>query len=450
MPDFPYIPETITVHLGRPDDPAPNVTVPFLEYIQNVASSELYPTWPENALRANIYAEISFALNRIYTEWYRSRGYDFDITNSTAYDQAFVNNRDIFGNVANIVNEIFDQYLARPGYVQPLFAAYCDGRRVQCEGLSQWGTVDLAEQGMTPYEILTHYYGDNLDIRTAPIRPLIQSYPGHPLRLGDVEVGVEIMQQRLNRISNNYPAIPKIYPVNGVFDLNTENAVKEFQRIFNLTPDGIVGPATWYQITSVYNAVLRLAEPNAEGVTLQDVSRELPYTLSEGMRGDAIRLLQFFLSAVGLYNDEVPVIAVDGIFGPDTKNAVIAFQNYAGLTPDGIVGANTWSALLNAYEEIKWQQPPNDGRAVVPPPTQTLVLGSRSEDVSRLQGWLNRIAEEYPQITPIPQTGYYGEMTRDAVMAFQQLFGLPVTGNVNPLVFYYIGLTANNMNNAGQ
>ena len=409
MPDLPYIPETITVHLGRPDDPAPNVTVPFLEYIQNVASSELYPTWPENALRANIYAEISFALNRIYTEWYRSRGYDFDITNSTAYDQAFVNNRDIFGNVANIVNEIFDQYLARPGYVQPLFAAYCDGRRVQCEGLSQWGTVDLAEQGMTPYEILTHYYGDNLDIRTAPIRPLVQSYPGHPLRLGDVEVSVEIMQQRLNRISNNYPAIPKIYPVNGVFDLSTENAVKEFQRIFNLTPDGIVGPATWYQITSVYNAVLRLAELNAEGVTLQDVSRELPYVLSEGMRGDAVRLLQFFLSVVGTYNDQVPVIPVDGIFGPNTNVST-----------------------------------------VVLPPTQTLVLGSRSEDVSRLKGWLNRIAQEYPQITPIPQTGYYGEMTRDAVMTFQQLFGLPVTGNVNPLVFYYIELTANSINQAGQ
>ncbi len=444
MPDFPYIPETITVHLGAPDDPAPNVTLPFLQYIQNVASSELYPTWPENALRANIYAEISFALNRIYTEWYRSRGYDFDITSSTAYDQAFVNNRDIFDNIAAIVNDIFDQYLARPGFIQPLFAAYCDGRRVQCEGLSQWGTVDLAEQGLTPYEILTNYYGDNLDIRTAPIRPLIQSYPGHPLQLGDVEVSVEIIQQRLNRISNNYPAIPKIYPVNGVFDLSTENAVREFQRIFGLTPDGIVGPATWYEITSVYNAVLRLAELNAEGITLQDISRELPNVLSEGMRGDSIRLLQFFLSAVGTYNDQIPVVPVDGIFGPQTREAVIAFQTFAGLTPDGIVGTNTWNALLTAYEGIERTQPSN-GTTVVLPPTETLVLGSRSEDVSRLQGWLNRIAEQYPQITPVPQTGYYGEMTRDAVIAFQQLFGLPVTGNVSPLVFYYIQLTANNM-----
>lgn len=446
MPDYPYIPETITVHLGKPDQAAPNVTVPFLEYIQNVASSELYPTWPENALRANIYAEITFALNRIYTEWYRSRGYDFDITNSTAYDQAFVNNRDIFSNIADIVNELFDQYLARPGFIQPLFSSYCDGRRVQCDGLSQWGTVDLAEQGLTPYEILTYYYGDNLDIRTAPIRPLVRSYPGYPLKLGDVEVSVEIIQQRLNRISNNYPAIPKIYPVNGVFDIGTENAVKEFQRIFNLTPDGIVGPATWYQITSVYNAVRRLGELNAEGITLQDISRTLPNVLSEGMRGDSIRLLQFFLSVVGTFNEQVPTIAIDGIFGPKTKQAVIAFQKFVGLTPDGIVGPATWSALVTAYEKISRTQPSN-GTMVVLPPTQTLVLGSRSEDVSLLQGWLNQIATAYPQITPVPQTGYFGEMTRDAVITFQQLFGLPVTGNVSPLVFYYIQLTANNLKN---
>lgn len=307
MPEYPYIPETITVHLGRPDEPAENVTVPFLEYIQNVASSELYPTWPENALRANIYAQVSFALNRIYTEWYRSRGYDFDITNSTAYDQAFVNGRDIFENVAVLVNELFNQYLARPDFIQPLFAAYCDGRRVQCDGLSQWGTVDLANQGLTPYQILTRYYGEDLDIRTAPTRPAVRSYPGQPLRLGDASISVEIMQSRLNRISNNYPAIPKIYPVNGVFDANTESAVKAFQEIFNLTPDGIVGPATWYQITSVYNAVLRLAELNAIGITLQDISRTLPEDLREGMRGDPVRLLQFFLSTVGGFTTIFPL-----------------------------------------------------------------------------------------------------------------------------------------------
>ncbi|MDO4286750.1 MAG: peptidoglycan-binding protein [Eubacteriales bacterium] len=441
MTDFPYVPEFITVHLGPPNSPARNVTVPFLEYIQNVASSELYPTWPENALRANIYAQVSFALNRIYTEWYRSRGYDFDITNSTAYDQAFVEGRDIFDNVADIVNELFDQYLARPSFIQPLFASYCDGRRVQCTGLSQWGTVDLAQQGLTPYEILTHYYGNDLDIRTAPIRPLIQSYPGTPLRIGTVSRSVEVMQERLNRISNNYPAIPKIYPVNGVFDLDTYNAVVAFQRIFNLTPDGVVGPSTWSQITSVYTAVRNLAELTAEGITLQDVSRELPTALREGMQGTNIRLLQFYLSTVGTFNDAVPVIEIDGFFGPLTRDAVIAFQRDAGLTPDGIVGPNTWNALIAAYEQIAATL--QDTGNVSLPPTSTLVLGSQSNDVSRLQQNLNRLSAFYPEINRIPQTGYFGEQTRNAVLAFQQIFGEPVTGNVSPYTFYLIEVAAN-------
>lgn len=444
MPEYPYIPETITVHLGRPDEPAENVTVPFLEYIQNVASSELYPTWPENALRANIYAQVSFALNRIYTEWYRSRGYDFDITNSTAYDQAFVNGRDIFENVAVLVNELFNQYLARPDFIQPLFAAYCDGRRVQCDGLSQWGTVDLANQGLTPYQILTRYYGEDLDIRTAPTRPAVRSYPGQPLRLGDASISVEIMQSRLNRISNNYPTIPKIYPVDGVFDANTESAVKAFQEIFNLTPDGIVGPATWYQITSVYNAVLRLAELNAIGITLQDISRTLPEDLREGMRGDPVRLLQFFLSTIRRFHNDIPPVKIDGIFGTDTRTAVQAFQRSTGLTPDGIVGSFTWNNLIRAYETIRASQKLSSD---VFSPTNTLVLGSRSADVTRLQNWLNRLSEVYPQIEPVPATGFYGELTRNAVLTFQQLYGLTPTGNVNPYTFYIIGNAAEQVEN---
>lgn len=174
---LPYIPETITVHLGRPDDPtARNVTVPFPDYIKNVASSEIYPTWPEEAIRANMYAQISFALNRIYTEWYRSQGYDFDITNSTAFDQAYVEGRDIFDNISEIADELFNDYLVRPGSVEPLFAQYCDGDRVQCDGLSQWGTVPLAEAGLSPYEILTEFYGPDLAIvRDAPTAPNLGS-----------------------------------------------------------------------------------------------------------------------------------------------------------------------------------------------------------------------------------------------------------------------------------
>ncbi|HBI64084.1 MAG TPA: spore cortex-lytic protein [Clostridiales bacterium] len=446
MAEYPYVPETITVHLGRPDEPAPNVTVPFLEYIQNVASSELYPTWPENALRANIYAQTSFALNRIFTEWYPSRGYDFDITNSTAFDQAFVYGRDIFDNISDLVNELFAQYLARPGFVQPLFAAYCDGRRVQCEGLSQWGTVELARQGMTPYEILTYYYGDELEIRSAPIRPLMRSYPGVPLRLGDINVSVEIIQDRLNRIARNYPTIPRIADTDGVFDLETQNAVQAFQNIFSLTPDGIVGPATWYQITSVYNAVLRLAELDAEGLRPEDVERRLPRVLREGMRGDMVRLLQFLLDQISIYNSALPRVDIDGIFGPDTRDAVREFQQENDLETDGIVGINTWNAIINAYNQIERIQSANGGTVILPPPN-ALVLGSRSEDVSRLQGWLNRIADFYPEIPVVPRTGYYGEMTRQAVMTYQELFGYPVTGYTTPLLFYQIELTANQLDN---
>ena len=216
--DRPVIPETVTVHLGRPEQAASNVTVSFPDYIKNVASSEIYPTWPESALRANIYAQISFALNRIYTEFYRSRGYDFDITNSTAFDQFFVPNRDIFENVSQIVDEIFNSYVVRQGSVEPLFTQYCNGTTSTCDGLSQWGTVPLANDGLTPYEILQTFYGNDIDIVTnVPVAAVTASVPPRPLRLGSTGNDVQSIQVRLNRISTNYPAIPKIEPANGVF-----------------------------------------------------------------------------------------------------------------------------------------------------------------------------------------------------------------------------------------
>lgn len=251
--ELPFIPETITVHLGAPDSNAENVTLPFDEYITNVASSEIYPTWPESAIRANIYAQISFALNRIYTEYYRSRGYDFDITNSTAFDQSFIKGRDYFENVGRIVSEIFDSYIVRQGSVEPLFTAYCDGREVNCEGLSQWGTVSLANQGYTPYEILQYYYGNDINIiNDVPVQVPNSSLPPRPLRLGSGGDEVRTVQLRLNRISDNYPAIPKIALPDGVFSFDTEDAVKSFQETFSLEPDGIVGRATWYKILFVY------------------------------------------------------------------------------------------------------------------------------------------------------------------------------------------------------
>ena len=245
MATTPVIPTTITVHLGRPNQNAENVTVPFTDYIKNVASSEIYPTWPEAAIRANILAQISFALNRVYTEFYRSRGYDFDITNTTAFDQAYTKDGEVYENISRITDEIFNNYLVRTGSVEPLFAQFCDGYNTTCPGLSQWGTVTLANNGMSPLEILQFYFGDNVSIVfNAPISDNTQSYPGVALRKGSFGDDVVIIKRELNRIAQNYPAIPKIKFINGVYDLETENAVKKFQEIFNLDADGIVGKAT--------------------------------------------------------------------------------------------------------------------------------------------------------------------------------------------------------------
>lgn len=441
MPE-PYVPETITVHLGRPDEPAENVTIPFPDYIKNVASSEIYPTWPESAIRANIYAQVSFALNRIYTEWYRSRGYPFDITNSTAYDQAFVLGRDIFDNISDIVDELFNEYVVRGDSVEPLFTQYCNGTTVTCEGLSQWGTVPLAEQGYSPYEILTHFYGDDLSIRTAPVRAPFESYPGIPLRLGTSLNEVRTLQLRLNRISANYPAIPKV-TVNGIFDQDTENAVRAFQRIFQLTEDGIVGKETWYRIQYVFASVKRLAELNSEGLSLEDVSLQYTEQLSEGMTGTPVRTLQYMLAVVGAYYPEVPYLSnIDGVFGPQTRDAVIAFQRMRGLTPDGIVGRETWNALYNTYITIYQNQQEYFGGGIPLYPGTNLLLGSRGDAVTQLQRMINELATVYPEIPTLPETGFYGEMTRDAVIAAQNLFGLEPTGIANYLTWITIAQQA--------
>ena len=223
------IPETITVHLGAPSSNARNITVPFDEYIKNVASSEIYPTWPEEAIRANVYAQVSYALNRVFTEWYRNQGYDFDITNSTRYDQSFVPGRDIFENISTIVDEAFNNYLTRGDAIEPLFAQYCNGTTVTCPGgLSQWGTVPLAEQGMSAEDIVRSFYGNDINfIQNAPVSPnLGGSWPGVTFRLGDVGEEVRTIQRRLNRISTNYPNIQKIEPADGLCDADTERALR--------------------------------------------------------------------------------------------------------------------------------------------------------------------------------------------------------------------------------
>ena len=350
----PIIPESITVHLGAPDSNAENVTVPFVDYIKNVASSEIYPTWPENALRANIYAIITFALNRIYTEWYPSRGYNFDITNNTRYDQAFTPGRDIFENISDIVDNIFDEYVVRQGTIQPLFTAFCNGTTSRCDGLSQWGTVSLAEQGLTPYEILQTYYGDNISILTdTPVQNIAESYPGTPLRLGSTGDDVLVLKTMINRVSQSYPAIPKLFPVTNVFDESTEQAVKTFQQIFNLTPDGIVGKATWYKLVYLYVGTNQLSELVSMGQQFQTFSFQYPGILRPGDRGSDVRILQYMLALTAEFNESLTPIRVDGIYGNATAQEVRKYQAQAGLQVDGIVGPNTWYSLYNNYTGIE-------------------------------------------------------------------------------------------------
>ena len=432
MPDLPTIPETITVHLGAPNEEAENVTLPFLDYIANVASSEIYPTWPESAIRANMYAQVSFALNRVFTEYYRTRGYDFDITNSTATDQYFVNGRDIFNNIREIAGELFNNYIRREGNIEPLFAQYCNGTTVTCNGLSQWGSVELANQGYTPYEILTYYYGDDIElIQNAPIEANTTSAPEVPLALGSANDDVRTVQLRLNRISSNYPSIPKIAQIDGIFGTDTEAAVRRFQEIFGLTPDGIVGKSTWYTIQNVYIGVKRLNDLNSEGITLEEVTKQYPGVLQLGSSGNGVRNLQYFIAYVAQFYETIPPVSIDGIFGESTRAAVEAVQRTFGLPVDGVVGEVTWNALYRAYRGIVDTIPVEyvEGSAI-PYGGAPLRIGAESESVRVLQQYLNYIADTYPEIPTVDPTGYFGPRTQEAVIAFQNLAGIEPTGVV--------------------
>ncbi|MBO5408520.1 MAG: peptidoglycan-binding protein [Clostridia bacterium] len=431
----PFVPQYITVHLGPPDSNAENVTVTFPDYIKNVASSEIYPTWDESAIRANIYAQISFALNRIYTEYYRSRGYNFDITNSTAIDQKFIQGRNIFDNIDRIVNEIFNDYIREMGVLEPLAAKYCNGTTVTCEGLSQWGSENLAQQGYSTLDILYNYYGYNIElVNDAPVREFMESYPGTPIRRGDSGAYVKVIQRELNLISQNYPLIPKINPVDGIFGENTEEAVRTFQEIFNLTPDGVVGKATWYQLIYLYTGILRLNELDSQGQRLFGLNLQYPDAISEGNTGEKVTILQYFLSVLASFDPNLPFLQIDGTFGPETKNAVVAFQEQYGLTPDGVVGEKTWDKIYDVFKgtvDTVFLDEEVFGIKTVPYSGTVLEFGSTGESVLTLQQYLNVISLSYPQINAVTPTGNFGPQTRQSVIAFQREFGLPATGRVD-------------------
>lgn len=438
---LPVIPENIVVHLGSPNSSAENVTVPFIDYIKNVASSEIYPTWPDSTIRANVLAQISFALNRVYTEFYRSRGYNFDITNSTAFDQSFVKGRDIFENVGKIVDEVFNDYIRRQGFVEPLFAQYCNGTTVTCDGLSQWGSAALGEQGLDSVSILRRYYGDNIEIvNDAPVGDIEDTAPVPPLRLGATGEDVRTLQLRLNRVSTNYPTIPKIYPVNGIFDNATEQAVRRFQTLFNLASDGVVGKATWYELARLWAGVKRLNELTAEGIRYEDVTAQYPGVFEQGQSGREVGILQYYLAFLAAYMNGIAPPAFTSVYDDATVAAVRDFQRIYGLPVTGAVDEATWNDIYDAYIGIIDSLPDSAyAGAIAPYPGLPLRQGARGEDVRELQEYINAIASVIPEVPSVTADGAYGPATTAAVEAFQAFYGLPVDGIVALDTWYAIG-----------
>ena len=422
------IPKNITVHLGKPAASARNVTVSFRDYIANVASSEVYPTWPEQALRANIHCQISLALNRIYTEWYPSKGYTFNITNSTSYDQYYVHGRTVFDVMVRITDDIFNTYLRKRGTVNPYYSEYCDGKSVTCPGLKQWGTVTLANQGRTALQILRYYYGSDIEIvRTSNIQSIPQSYPGSPLRQGDSGTAVFTLQRQLNRITKDYPFLGKL-TVDGVFGSRMAATVKAFQKQFNLTADGVVGRQTWYKISYIYVSVKDLAELTSEGEVSSGTLSDGTWggtVLRTGSTGSSVEQLQFWLNTLAQYESSIPSLTVDGVYGTGTANAVRAFQRKYGLTVDGVVGRATWTEVYDQFRSIQ-----SDNGTPNAYPGTALREGASGQNVRLVQFWLKIARTVYSSLSNVTVDGKFGSATTAAVRRFQTYFGLTSDGVV--------------------
>lgn len=438
--NYPTIPTEIVVHLGAPDEAAENLSLPFVDYIKNVASNEIYPTWPDSAIEANILAQISFALNRIYNEWYPSKGYTFDITSLPAYDQSFVKNRQVFDTISKKVDQIFNNYVYRTGQIQPLNAVYCDGKVTTCNGLSQWGSVSLARQNKTPLEILKYYYGNDVNIKeNAPTGEVFGAYPGYPIELGNAGDKVRIIQRELNRISNNYPAIPKIPRVNGVFGVYTQNSVKKFQEIFNLNPTGIVDYSTWYKIKYIYNAVKRVNDIYSEGIGEEEAIYDYGNELKYSDVGLGVRVLHYVLLTIAYFDPDLPSLRLNRVFNDNTKAMVINFQKKYGLPATGVVDADTWNELVTVYRDTIHNIPEEyaqygdeffQGRL--------LALGMSGDDVRIIQKFLLKICQQTGNIPGVRVSGIFDDLMEKSVMKIQSIFNQDTTGVIDPITWYNI------------
>ena len=432
--NYPSIPTNVVVHLGSPDEAARNISVPFNTYIKNVASNEIYPTWPNAAIEANILAIISFTLNRIYNEWYPSRGYSFDITSLPRYDQTFIEDKEYFDVISKKVDEIFNNYIYREGQIQPLFAVYCDGRVKTCDGLSQWGSVDLARKGRSTLDILKYYYGNDINIfKEAPVGENSMTYPGYVLELGEAGDQVEIIQSELNRISINYPAIPKITKVNGIYGIETEDAVKKFQQVFNLNVTGKVDYSTWYKIKYIYNAVKRLNDLYSEGISEKESIVTFSSKLQYGDTGLYVKGLHYYLNVIAFFDPTLPLLDVNGVFNDNTKSMIINFQNRYDLPTTGVVDSKTWLKIKEVYdttiknipsEYVQYRDEFYPGRV--------LSLGMTGSDVKMLQNYLYQICIKYKNIPGVKVTGVFDDLTEASVTSLQKRFDIDLSGVVGP------------------
>ena len=425
-------------------------------------------SWPEEALRANIIAQVSLALNRIWTEWYPSRGYSFNITGSPGYDQAYVNGRTVFAVMERLTAELFSTFVQRSGDAEPYFTEYCDGKTVTCPGMKQWGTVDRAREGMNALQILRYYYGNRVQLVTTDnIAAIPSSYPGSPLRRGSTGTNVRILQKQLSRIARDYPSFGKP-AVTGTFDEATENSVKKFQKQFSLTADGVVGRATWNKVSFIYVSVKDLAELTSEGETAEGTQSAggWPGTvLRRGSTGSSVEQVQFWLSDLAQFDSSLVRVTVDGSYGAATERAVRAFQQKQSLTADGVVGQRTWNALYAAWVDAQsdlggtawpgtalrrgaagmevrlvqfWLRLANKiGAANVAPGqfTTTTRAGSSGTAVRAVQYYLRRLAAYYSDVPRVAVDGKFGAATTRAVKAWQSRAGLTVDGVVGRLTF---------------
>ena len=393
-------------------------------------------SWPEEALRANIIAQVSLALNRIWTEWYPSRGYSFNITGSPGYDQAYVNGRTVFAVMERLTAELFNTFVQRSGDAEPYFTEYCDGKTVTCPGMKQWGTVDRAREGMNALQILRYYYGNRVQLVTTDnIAAIPSSYPGSPLRRGSTGTNVRILQKQLSRIAKDYPSFGKP-AVTGTFDEATENSVKKFQKQFSLTADGVVGRATWNKVSLIYVSVKDLAELTSEGETAEGTQSAggWPGTvLRRGSTGSSVEQVQFWLSDLAQFDSSLVRVTVDGSYGAATVSAVEAFQTLFGLTPDGVVGRSTWNKL----KEVGLAVANKIVAANVAPGqfTTTTRAGSSGTAVRAVQYYLRRLAAYYSDVPRVAVDGKFGAATTRAVKAWQSRAGLTVDGVVGRLTF---------------